>query len=523
MRIYVYFLSLLMVIAPIYANAIGFLPAIGATIAGEVAVGVGKATIKKLPKETKRKMIKNATGLCAKSFLSFTFCSSMIEAMVGDGIEVEVNNNEINIYKKVEGNDCKQYAEYYSYYGHSQGQISDIPSGFFSSFDDLKRNILKGAKERYPNKKPTKIDDNNAMYTMEIARKNIQQYRQTHSLQDVEVPPGRFRNVSPNLISYAVFDDNDYFITHGYFYHDLLVLNADCNGGKRHLTDDEIEEYFDKHAKGDDITNIYNYDYSDNSITINGDKISGDEINRKKNDFDNDYEEKKLSKDATENMKKKKKDYDIEDINDENCDKNEFGEYDKCGSDRKKEKDLDEYCEKNPSEQLCQDRYKEKETDKHCEKNQNDAFCKARKDKKDKEKVEKQFCKDNPNHKSCKDKKDDDTDEEPKKDKPIDCKASSFHRKVCDWIDWTQGKYQEDKDTKIDIKDGSADFELNKNRIQFTAQCPPPKKINIHFNQINVNYEISYQGLCDAFITLKPFLLGLSGIHSAMIIAGRRD
>lgn len=114
-------------------------------------------------------------------------------------------------------------------------------------------------------------------------------------------------------------------------------------------------------------------------------------------------------------------------------------------------------------------------------------------------------------------------DEEPKKDKPIDCKASSFHRKVCDWIDWTQGKYQEDKDTKIDIKDGSADFELNKDRIQFTAQCPPPKKINIHFSQINVQYEISYQGLCDAFITLKPFLLGLSGIHSAMIIAGRRD
>lgn len=506
-----------MVIAPIYANAIGFLPAIGATIAGEVAVGVGKATIKKLPKETKRKMIKNATGLCAKSFLSFTFCSSMIEAMVGDGIEVEVNNNEINIYKKVEDNDCKQYAEYYSYYGHSQGQISDIPSGFFSSFDDLKRNILKGAKERYPNKKPTKIDDNNRAHTMEIARKNIQQYRQTHSLQDVEVPPGRFRNVSPNLISYAVFDDDDNYITDGYFYHDLLVLNADCNGGKRHLTDDEIEEYFDKHAKGDDITNIYNYDYSDNSITINGDKISGDEINRKKNDFDNDYEEKKLSKDATENMKKKKKDYDIEDINDENCDKNEFGEYDKCGSDRKKEKDLDEYCEKNPSEQLCQDRYKEKETDKHCEKNPNDAFCKARKDKKDKEKVEKQFCKDNPNHKSCKDKKDDDTDEEPF-ELPEFCK---WAKPVCDFVEWVKKEPEQPNNKPIDID--KVEMPKESVKIDFSATCPPDRGFTFSFVGRQMVFNFSYSNLCKIAISLGSVVKVISTILATYILLGIRS
>lgn len=251
---------------------------------------------------------------------------------------------------------------------------------------------------------------------------------------------------------------------------DYVVKKCDIDG-KISMDDIELTKIFNKHATDDDITNIYNYDYSKTDIEINNNKMTGDEIEKAKKQYDTTHEDKKVSKEAADKIKKKKKDYDIDDINDKNCDKNDKGEYDKCGADR----------EKNDKDKDKDDEPKDDEKDKD--------------DKKDKD------------------------DDKPK----IDCDASSFHKKVCDWIDWTQGNYKDDKDTKIDIKDGSADFELKKDRIQFNAQCPPPKKINIHFSQINVQYEISYQGLCDAFITLKPFLLGLSGIHSAMIIAGRRD
>lgn len=457
MRVWVYILSFFIAFAPVYSHA--FVPfAIFANVAGRVVIPTATgAVIKKLSPQAIVNLFKNGLATCIKNGVG---CGAVISAMKGDGINISVDidsnttNNDIavEIYRDTKGCSPRTRWEYQRFVGWQQHGGYE----YANTLEEALSIIETSAKQH--------IGQGG-----ELTRSGINKKKQ--NLQDelnrtFDKPKG-WEDVNSNTW-------DDYYVLGSTMARISIrpQYRVVCGNGKTPVSDEEIASYIKEYATKDDITNIYNYDYSKhNNITVNNRTEKGSDINNIKNNFDKNEKDKIVSKEAADKIKKKKKDYDIDDINDKNCDKNDKGEYDKCGADReKKDKDKD-------------DEPKDDEKDKD--------------DKKDKDK----------------------DDDKPK----IDCKASSFHRKVCDWIDWTQGKYQEDKDTKIDIKDGSADFELNKNRIQFTAQCPPPKKINIHFNQINVNYEISYQGLCDAFITLKPFLLGLSGIHSAMIIAGRRD
>lgn len=105
---------------------------------------------------------------------------------------------------------------------------------------------------------------------------------------------------------------------------------------------------------------------------------------------------------------------------------------------------------------------------------------------------------------------------------PIECDASAFHKKVCDFIDWYQDDTDLDNDTKVKVTDLSDDLQLDKNRIKFTTQCPADKTFKMAYAGVEVSPTISYKSLCDGFIMLKPFIIGLSGIAAVLIIAGGR-
>jgi len=107
-------------------------------------------------------------------------------------------------------------------------------------------------------------------------------------------------------------------------------------------------------------------------------------------------------------------------------------------------------------------------------------------------------------------------------DKPLFCDSSEFTKKVCDWIDWTQVKHdQPEPDAgKVDIKDKSDDLSIDNDRIDFSNQCPAPTPINTSVGGFPVSTELNYQPLCDFFTMLNPFVVGMGGISSALIIAG---
>lgn len=107
-------------------------------------------------------------------------------------------------------------------------------------------------------------------------------------------------------------------------------------------------------------------------------------------------------------------------------------------------------------------------------------------------------------------------------DDPLFCDSSEFTKKVCDWIDWTQTEHDElEPDAgKVDIKDKSEDLSIDNDRIDFSNQCPAPTPINTSVGGFPVSTELNYQPLCDFFTMLNPFVVGMGGISSALIIAG---
>ena len=107
-------------------------------------------------------------------------------------------------------------------------------------------------------------------------------------------------------------------------------------------------------------------------------------------------------------------------------------------------------------------------------------------------------------------------------DEPLFCDSSEFTKKVCDWIDWTQTEHDEPEPDagKVDIKDKAEDLSIDNDRIDFSNQCPAPTPINTSVGGFPVSTELNYQPLCDFFTMLNPFVVGMGGISSALIIAG---
>lgn len=117
---------------------------------------------------------------------------------------------------------------------------------------------------------------------------------------------------------------------------------------------------------------------------------------------------------------------------------------------------------------------------------------------------------------------DNDSSSNDKDDNKINCEASAFHKKVCDFIDW----YQDDADLKdvdkVEIKELSNELKIDDDKVSFGRVCPAGKTVSISFGNIKIVKQLSYQGLCDAFIKMKPFVIGIGWIVGGMVVVGRR-
>lgn len=315
MKLYVFFLSFVLAFFPSLSYA--FAPiAIAGSTAGRVAIQNGAgAVIKKVAPQSLKKATHSALGVCAKNPSAFAFCGVLLSSIGKDGWKIEIenttNNNDvdINIYKDNNGKCIYVYERYDSSLGRPIN-IASSPAEYFNKYVKPKFAGRGWVNVRYTGHFPTNY--------IELANKgtvNVQIYY-AHDL------------VSPNVNISAYYKDST----------SAQAGKFDCGDEKIYITDNEIDKYINNHISDDDITNIYNYDYSQhNRIEINNNGDSGDTINNKvKNDIDKNETEKNVSSNATEKMKNKRKGYDVDDINDENCEKNEKGEYDKCGDDRGK-------------------------------------------------------------------------------------------------------------------------------------------------------------------------------------------
>ena len=105
------------------------------------------------------------------------------------------------------------------------------------------------------------------------------------------------------------------------------------------------------------------------------------------------------------------------------------------------------------------------------------------------------------------------------------CEGTEFNKKLCDFVDWVkQEPDASEENGTVDVTDKSEGLNIDQNRIDFTNQCPAPTPINTSVGGFPVSTELNYQPLCDFFTMLNPFVIGMGGISSALIIAasGRR-
>lgn len=291
---------------------------------------------------------------------------------------------------------------------------------------------------------------------------NMQENRFSKSIQP------DFKTIGKNghrmHFSYEHISDNYHNVVNAYG----TVLKI-CNTDKR-LSNDELNDLAKKISErmdNDDIINYYNNDYGD--ITINNQRYDGDEINQQTN-IDNKCQNNscnELSKEVENAVRKGK--IDIDDVNDKNCtlEKN-TGKYIACNIDIDKDSD-------------------DSDTTNNTDKDDDDTTNNTNKD-----------------------------------DDEIKCDSSEFHKKVCDWIDWTQKDLDEQEDGKVEIKDLSKDLELDDDKINFGRACPSGPTVDISFAGARVYHQISYDGLCVSYEDMRPFVIGIGGIVSVMIIGGRR-
>lgn len=236
---------------------------------------------------------------------------------------------------------------------------------------------------------------------------------------------------------------------------------ADSEENRKKLLN-EVAKKIAENMDDDDIKNYYNTKYDD--IIINNNHYYGDEINKETN-IDKYCESNachEISKEIEKDINEKK--YDIDDVNEKNCTIEEStGKYIACS-----------ITINNEEENETQPDDTEQTTDK---------------------------------------KEDDD---------PLSCDSSRFHRKICDWMDWTQDDLDAQDDGKAVIKDLSKDLEIDDDKIKFGRACPSGPIVNISFAGVSVSHDISYEGLCGAFEKMRSFVIGIGGIVSVMIIGGRR-
>ena len=108
-------------------------------------------------------------------------------------------------------------------------------------------------------------------------------------------------------------------------------------------------------------------------------------------------------------------------------------------------------------------------------------------------------------------------------DETINCDATGFHKKVCDFIDWYQDDDGLDDNTKIDVKDDTP--EPTNANIDFKATCPPPYEVNISLYGIDINFTLlDTPEVCSFLHTwIKPIMLVIAPLQAVYILGGRND
>lgn len=124
--------------------------------------------------------------------------------------------------------------------------------------------------------------------------------------------------------------------------------------------------------------------------------------------------------------------------------------------------------------------------------------------------------------------KDEDTDPTPKGDKTddIDCDSSKFHKKICQFISWTQTDDDPPQDTKLDIDEPDAPKNKDPN-INFVGTCPAPYVLEfvIDFGFIG-RKDVSITlldtpKLCNFLDTwVAPIMLFVGPLHAIYILGG---
>lgn len=455
MKLYIYSLSLFLAFAPAVSYA--FAPpviAIAGSTAGRVAVQEGsKAVVKKVAPNAMTNLMKNAVAACKANPMAMYGCTKILKEMEDDDVVINhnvTNNNDIEV-------------EIYRITDDTSECIKICPTAIYDS-NSCSDDVESYYRKHNANYGLFKSDDYKKFTNFVYKSPDLSKVTKNSSTQSVQI------SISMEY-DYSTF--NGSWSKPEKYTHSInpYAVKLECpNSNKRYLTDEEIAKYVKKHATGDDITNIYNYDYSQHqNITVNNKTETGDTINNQKNKFDKSENEKTTSENATQKMKGKHKDYDIDDINDENCDKNEKGEYDKCGKDRDKKEDDEE----------------------------------EKKDDEDKDK----------------DKKEDDEDE------LISCKTSDFHKKICKFIDDMDEFLDDTDDKNTQLKKPDDDPEPVSTKISFGGGCPPNTVININYLGISKNIvlfeSVRFCEFLDDFV--KPSVIVISSLWAVYILRGSNN
>lgn len=221
-----------------------------------------------------------------------------------------------------------------------------------------------------------------------------------------------------------------------------------------------------------------------------------------------------------------KQDKDAQDLLDEIKKKAKQNDDDSSNDDKdKKDKDKsdDDSSDKDKSDDDKDKDKKDKDKSDDDDDTSSDDECKAKKDDDD-DAVEK--CKDD--EAKDKDKDDDET-----------CSSSAFHKKVCEWIDWTYDEtdkakkkiaefFSDDEINDIDKKKlnelvDETDVALKKSDFDVIDACPAPKSVSASFLGRTVEIEVfNFQGICKYAGFIEFALQTTATIIGINIIAGRR-
>ncbi len=458
MKAYIYFLSLLLTFAPVYANAIlPALTAVAGSKAGKVVLTrTGGAVLRKISPSALANATKATVGICSKNPLAFAFCTTVVNAIRGDGWDITVNNttNDIDVEVSKIEKDPTKCNPVFAYANTPIFDKLSLVTGFSAFYTAFLSANSSSSRTFYPH---------SDMYSVVSSFESIKtDYINAH------VSPSNhnrsnwisFENVGNLLLKYKNAGSDTILDGSGGYLYSFYKCTFGSNGIKNYINDYDLNNYVTKNLSDDDVMNIYNYDYSQHTtIKVNNSNESGDDINNSiKNSSDSDTD---ITENAAEKSKNKNPDYHPDKINDENCSKDEMGRYDKCGADR----DSDDTASTPASTPKPTDPPK------------------------------------------------DDHDDDP----PIECNSSGFYKKVCDWMDWTQEEPTEPTDEKPTIKDIDAE---NSNKIDMDGSCPSPYELNFSIFGYQQNNSISYQPLCNALEMLKPVFVGAGALSSMFILLG---